>query len=233
MHVSIPVQKPDVKIIAFGDSTTLGPAGADYPEMLRDRLGEPPGSFANEGLGGETTEEGLERLQTIFDWDTYPNATVLLYWEGGNDLSEFIKTYDPLLFFSPDDPGFLFPGRFAETLDEVQSDIDAAIRLGRDAGLEVFVATFYPLISGTPECNPLPLDILIPIQAEHGNAYIDKLNERIRLAAASAGALVADVAASGIVRSADPNNYFNCNHLSAEGNAVVEAVFESVITGDR
>ena len=48
------------------------------------------------------------------------------------------------------------------------------------------------------------------------------LNDRIRAAAANARALLVDVGASAGVLAADPANYFNCNHLSEQGNTIVD-----------
>ena len=38
-----------------------------------------------------------------------------------------------------------------------------------------------------------------------------------------------DVAASAGVISADPDNYFNCNHLSESGNTIVANLFFSAV----
>ena len=54
-----------VRIIAFGDSTTAGPEERDYPEILEGRLRLPPGAVANEGRSGESSGDGLVRLRRL------------------------------------------------------------------------------------------------------------------------------------------------------------------------
>ena len=65
---------PNVRYVAFGESTTAGPSERDYPDILREKLDQPPETFSNEGLGGESTEEGLERLADLIDRGLFPNA---------------------------------------------------------------------------------------------------------------------------------------------------------------
>ncbi len=220
---------PAVRFVAFGDSSTAGPSERDYVDFLPGLLAQETEAFANRGLGGETTDEGLIRLRRLLTDDIFPNATVLMYWEGGNDLNDFLGERDPLLLSSPDSPDFPFANSLASTLATVQANVEAAIAAARDARLDVFVATYFPLAPGMSECDPLLLGVLGPDQAANGNAYIDRLNESLRLAAANAGAAVVDIATSGFIFQADPANYFNCNHLSAMGNEIAAARFATAI----
>ncbi|MBN2561978.1 MAG: SGNH/GDSL hydrolase family protein [Phycisphaerae bacterium] len=221
---------PAVRYVAFGDSATRGPSERDYVEFLQDLLGEAPAAFSNEGKGGETSDEGVGRLRSLISRQIFPNAEVLFLWEGGNDTTDFIKDRDPLLFFSPDSSVYPYSAQLTEKLDKIQANIEEAIRIGTEAGLEVFVATYYFLPEGSLNCDPLLLDILLPAQAVNANVYVTKLNERLRLAAANQGAILVDVASEDAVLRADPENYFNCNHLSAQGNEIVARLFFDVLT---
>ncbi len=220
---------PAVRYLAFGDSTTDGPTERDYPLALEQQLNATPGSIANEGKSGERTAEGLGRLTDLLAADTYPEATTLLYWQGGNDLTDFIGDNDPFLLSSPGDANYPYLDNLSETLATVQSNVEAAIRAGREAGLEVFVATYFPLLEDAAICDPLPFDILLPSQAANANDYITLLNQTLRRAASSALALIVDVSARGSLLTGDPANYFNCNHLSEAGNEIVAALFAQTV----
>lgn len=228
--VDIRVPDPAVRYVAFGDSSTSGPSMQDYPDILRSLLGEAPETFANEGRSGETSAEGLVRLETLLAGEVYPNAETLLYWESGGDTSDFIKDHDPFLLFSPDDPDYPFSGDLTEQLDETQANIESAVMAAHGAGLNVYVTTYYFLIEGIADCDALPFDIVLPWQAQQANAYLVRLNERIRAAAANQGAFLVDVAAEDDVIRGNADNYFDCNHLSEEGNAIVAEVFFDQIT---
>lgn len=227
--VEISVPDPAVRYVAFGDSTTAGASNRDYPDILRELLGEPPETFANAGHGGETTTEGLVRLSDILEAGLFPNAMVWFYWEGGNDVIEFVQAHDPLLLFSPDDPGYPFEGSLAEQLADSQTNIEAAIALLHDARIEVFVATSFPVREGAGGCPPLLGNTMFPQQAEHANAYIARMNERIKMAVTNQEAFLVDVAAIGEQLRADQANYIDCNHLSVQGNEIVAAVFADAI----
>lgn len=86
------------KYIAFGDSITWG-YGAQtegYPPRLERKLNERigPSIVVNEGLGGETTVGGLERIDEVLRSD---NAQFLLLMEGTNDVSRGYST-DTIIF---------------------------------------------------------------------------------------------------------------------------------------
>ncbi|MCG8408703.1 MAG: SGNH/GDSL hydrolase family protein [Phycisphaerales bacterium] len=220
---------PAVRYVAFGDSATKGPSSRDYIESLVDLLGESAETYSNEGEGGETTEDGVERLRSLVASNLFPNAEAMFFWEGGNDLTDFLQETDPLLIFSPAAPVYPFSDSLDAKLDEIQANVEAAIRTGHDAGWNVYVATYFFLPAGSTDCNPLLLDILLPTQALVANAYVTLLNERIRLAAAREGAILVDVASKDGELRGDSDNYFDCNHLSASGNAIVAALFLEVI----
>lgn len=220
---------PNVVYVAFGDSTTAGPSSREYSDILRELLDAPPAAFANEGEGGENTEEGHKRLQELLYDGLFPNARTLLYWQGGNDVTSFIREHDPFLFRSPADPGFPFSPELQQRLDKTQANIEATIAAARDSGLAVFVATYFSLRTDLALCDALPLDVILPGQAANANAYIVLLNERIRAAAEREGAALVDVAAGDDALHADSANFHDCNHLSAAGNAIVAELFEAAL----
>ncbi len=216
---------PNVHYIAFGDSTTNGPSDRDYWDILRERLGEERDRFANEGKGGESTEDGLPRLQQLLARKIYPNATTLLLWQGGNDIIQFIGRTDSLLIFSPNSADYPFDNQLDEQLDESQANLEQQIIAAQDAGLEVYVATQFPIREQTGTCDPLPLDILLAPQAVNANVYIRRLNDRIRLAAQNTGATLVDIETRSDEITSSNENYFDCNHLSEEGNAIAADEF--------
>ena len=220
---------PNVRYVALGDSSTRGPSERDYPDILRERLGEPVDALANEGHGGETSGEGLERLEQLISWEIYPNAHTLLYWQGAAEIIDFIQDVDPLLLLDPDSGLYLFSDRLDDKLDEAQKNIEDLVRTAQSAGWTVYVATYFSAREELGPCENLFLDTILPSQARHANVYIRLLNERIRLAAADTGAILVDVAASTAVLQEDEDNYFDCNHLSAEGNGIVADVFHDVL----
>jgi lysophospholipase L1-like esterase len=233
MGACVPIRVPDpaVRYIAFGDSTTADDSGDGYAEQLRVLLGEPPEALANEGFSGETSEEGLARLERILISGLYPEAQQLLFWEGGNDVTEFISDFDPFLLFSPDDPEYPFTEELEAHLAATRSNIESAVLQARQAGLDVFVATMYFIREDVGMCEAMPFDVILPSQAFNANAYVRRLNERIREAAGGRGATVVDVAAQDEALRAQAEHYRNCNHLSGEGNAIVADVFYDAIVG--
>lgn len=222
---------PDAKVIfiAFGDSSTDGPTDRDYADILREMLGQPPGTFANEGQSGEETDEGADRLRDLLDMDIYPNAEVLLYWEGANDLADWVGHRDSLLVFDPNSTAYPFADGMADKLDDIQENIETAIGLATDAGLDVYVATSIPIREELSLCQAGSLLIATPIQAAHANAYIELLNERIRQAASNEGATLVELTGVGEQLATDAANFHDCTHLSAAGNEVVAGVFYNTL----
>ncbi len=223
------VPDPAVRYLAFGDSATSGPANRDYPDILVELLGQAPETFAKQGKGGETTSEGLERLRQLISLKIYPNAHTLLYWEGGADIIDLIQEVDGLLLFSPTASDYPDSERLLETLDDIQADMETAITEGQAAGLTVYVATYFSLREALAQCDPLLLNIILPSQARNANDYISLLNERIRQAAVNQGATVVDIASADDILQADDANYFNCNHLSEQGNEIVARLFAEAL----
>ncbi|UCE59778.1 MAG: SGNH/GDSL hydrolase family protein [Phycisphaerales bacterium] len=219
----------DVRYVAFGDSTTAGPSDRDYPDILREKLGVSTTAFANEGHGGETSEEGLERLTALIQRDAYPNADVLLYWEGGNDINDFIAGHDPLLLSSPEDDDYPLTDELTAELEQIQANIEAAIEAGRNAGMRVYAATYYLIPEEFDTCEALLLDIILPGQASNANGYVRLLNERIRSAVLNTWANLIDVETLDETLRGDSDNYENCNHLSAEGNEIVADLFAQYV----
>ncbi len=224
---------PEVVYVAFGDSSTRGPSEMDYVDYLPDLMNLPEEQWFNEGDGGEVTAEGLVRLQMLLDSEFFPNAQVLLFWEGGNDLIDMVAAVDPLLLSDPSSASFRFRDEIEMLLDEIQGNLENAIQVARDAGWQVFVATYFFLPEFSTNCDPLLLDLLLPAQSANANRYTIMLNERIRLATANQGATLVDVATLDDVLRSDSDYYENCNHLSAQGNAVVAQLFADVILANR
>jgi len=70
-------------IVAFGDSLTAGKGVTQekaYPSILSELTGF---EVVNAGISGETTEEGLVRLERVLDEE---NPALLILFEGGNDI---------------------------------------------------------------------------------------------------------------------------------------------------
>jgi len=224
---------PDVVYIAFGDSATRGPSDLDYPDALAELLGEPADHMAKEGRGGGTLAEGVDRLGDLLADDIFPNAEVLLLWQGGADLIDFVGEIDPFVLWSVADPDYPYGEQLEAQLDDIRTSLENMIALGRSAGLQVYIATYFPILGGISSCGASPLNVLLPGQAERANEYVDLLNARIRQAAAGSAAVLVDVAAEAGGLAADPENYEDCNHLSAEGNRIVAEVFRDAIVQNR
>lgn len=219
---------PAVRYIAFGDSSTNGPGDLNYWNFLAEKIDQSTDRFANEGSGGESSSEGLERLRDLLERELYPNAKVLLYWQGGDDLIRFIKDRDPLLVYSPNDENYPFKNDLESELDTIQNNIEQSIALGQNAGLKVYAATYYFLMRNM-QCKPAILGILVGTQADHANDYIVKLNERIRQAVQNRDAVLVDVETQALFFLEDRNNYHDCNHMSDRGNRIVADVFFTVL----
>lgn len=85
------VQAAELRFIAFGDSVTEGygddsPQGGGYPARLQRWLRQRgfDALVSNEGLGGETTAQGLSRVDDVLD----QGADYFIVMEGTNDISQ-------------------------------------------------------------------------------------------------------------------------------------------------
>ncbi len=75
--------QPNDKIVAFGDSITFGygvGASHSYPSILTSLCGH---QIDNEGVSGETSAEGLERLAGVLEKS---DAKLIILCMGGNDI---------------------------------------------------------------------------------------------------------------------------------------------------
>jgi lysophospholipase L1-like esterase len=82
---SVPQEISNPVILAFGDSLTFGfgtrnPARESYPARLESLTGQP---VVNAGVNGETSAEGLRRIDALLKRHT-PGLTLLCL--GGNDI---------------------------------------------------------------------------------------------------------------------------------------------------
>lgn len=219
---------PDVRIVALGDSATRGPAREDYPALLAELLGIPAGAVANEGVPGETTDMGLRRLNGLIDRAIFPNADVLIYWQGGTDVVDFVEARDSELRFLGDNLDPQLRAEFDAELNQIWENIAAAVAQARAAGWTVYLVTYYPLAAGV-RCPLVALDELRPEEATVLDGYLEELNERIRAVAADGAATLVDAADVGETLLNDPANYLDCNHLSASGNAQVAELVAAAI----
>jgi len=226
---SLRIPDPDVIYIALGDSATSGPAERDYPDVLRERLDVPARELAKEATGGGSVSAARNTLNDLIADDIYPNARVLLLWSGGSDLIDFIGEVDPLLLWSVRDEDLPFEDELQEELTRIAGELRAIISSARSADLDVYVATYYPILGGFSSCDAMPFNILLPGQARRANEYVDLLNARIRGAVAAERAVLVDIAGELPNIADDRDNYANCNHLSSAGNILVADVFYDAI----
>jgi lysophospholipase L1-like esterase len=219
---------PAVRFIAFGDSATNGPEKSNYPDLLAEKMGMAPNAFVNEGRGGENTRQGLLRLGHLLAKRFYPGAAVLLYWQGGKDVMEFIQKNDPLLVYSPADAKYPFREAWQNELNGIQQRIEEALRIAAKNGLKVYVATYYPIQAGL-KCKAAGMKMLSTTQAAIANVYVSDLNDRIRLAAKKQNAVLVDVAVK--IRKIGPAQklYDDSVHLNERGHHIVADCFMEAI----
>jgi len=226
------IPKPDAVVICFGESSTAGAEKPAYPELLAGLAGMPIKEIDNAGQSGETTQEGLDRLNDLITFNIYPNATIFLYWEGGNNVADFIKARDPFLFYFPLDPTYPYQTELLAVLDDTQADIETAISIAQSQGWTVYVANYYPILEQNVHllpCDASPLGGMVEAQAKNANAYTFLLNLRIGNARANAGVPLVNISAEWTNFQSDINNYHDCTHLSSQGNQIVADVFFNTI----
>ena len=128
----LPRLAKDAVILAFGDSLTFGSGaapGESYPAVLERLVGR---RVVNEGVPGEITSEGLERLPEVLKRE---KPALLILCHGANDLLRF------------------FDKRQAD------ANLRAMIRLAREKGAAV-VLIAVPSLGITRSAEPFYLEIV-------------------------------------------------------------------------
>jgi lysophospholipase L1-like esterase len=128
------------KFMAFGNSITAGEPGNNYPAHLRTMLRARYTAQSqvitvfDQGVGGEVTEDGADRLPDALD-DFRPD--VLLLEEGINDLS----------------------GGNQSNLPPMIDGLEDMVREAKRRGVKVLLATLLPERPGTAKTSAHPLII--------------------------------------------------------------------------
>jgi len=111
-------------ILAFGDSLTFGhgaPKNSSYPAVLSELTGR---TVINEGISGELSGEGLQRLAALLDKH---QPQLLLLCHGGNDILQ------------------------KRNLTQMQQNLEAMISLAQERDIQVLlVAVPAPTLLLTP-----------------------------------------------------------------------------------
>ncbi|PKM37053.1 MAG: arylesterase [Gammaproteobacteria bacterium HGW-Gammaproteobacteria-10] len=90
---TLPELPENAVILAFGDSLTYGVGasdGDDYPRVLSKLIGR---EVINEGLSGETSQLGEQRLPALLD-EYRPDLLILIH--GGNDMLRKIPAQETI-----------------------------------------------------------------------------------------------------------------------------------------
>jgi len=112
--------------VAFGDSVTEGvgdqPGGGGYPARLQSSLvaAGRPATVRNRGVGGETTSEGLARIDQVIA----QGGNVLLLMEGTNDIARNVS------------------------IETTVFNLNEMARRAESAHMEAVIATIIPRIEG-------------------------------------------------------------------------------------
>jgi lysophospholipase L1-like esterase len=220
-----PPNNRQARYLAFGDSATAGADQPTYPQWLAELLQLSEQEVVNLGDSGEKAADGLPRLNEIMDCDSYPHAEYLLYWEGGNDLIDFVQSVDPALRFSPNDLRYPYSQELDATLQSIVATQQAAITLAREHGLTPLIATYYQLLPHISPCSLTPLDELTEGQVENANDYNELFAGQIRQMAGQEGIGVADILSESGALLDDPANFANCNHASGAGNKIIADIW--------
>lgn len=94
---TLPKLPKNAVILAFGDSLTYGTGAADgddYPRVLSHLIGL---EVINEGLPGETSQAGAQRLPALLD-EYRPDLLILIH--GGNDMIRKIPEQETIEHFN-------------------------------------------------------------------------------------------------------------------------------------
>ena len=131
----------DATILAFGDSLTYGTGadkGEDYPSVLASLT---EFNMINEGVPGEISSKGLQRLPTLLD-KYQPDLVILIH--GGNDILKKLPRTElknnllamfneastrniPVVSFGVPEPGIFL--KSAETYQQLKEETDVPIEL--------------------------------------------------------------------------------------------------------
>jgi lysophospholipase L1-like esterase len=208
--------------VCFGDSATKGAVEEHYPGYIEEWINPEEDDVANEGKSGETTSEGLSRLQALIDAGEYPNAQVYAYWEGGNDLIDTLGELDRFLLWNP--ARTWYPYR--EELDSVLATIEENLRQGvqkiKTTDAIPILGTYYYLMA-FKKCKHSPIHMLLPFQIRRANHYIDELNQVIYTIAQEEDIPVADIYYE--LGTMAYWQYHDFNHANGYGNQLIAEVW--------
>ncbi|MBD3228618.1 MAG: hypothetical protein GF329_10570, partial [Candidatus Lokiarchaeota archaeon] len=138
--------RPSVILVCFGDSATKGAVEEHYPGYIEQWIKPDSDDVANKGRSGETSEQGLSRLEDIIDSGEFPNAQVYAIWEGGNDLIDWLKEIDRYIIFDPAKSWYPYKEQLEEKLDEIKDNLANMIDLIKTDGAIPIIGTYYYLM---------------------------------------------------------------------------------------
>ena len=218
--------RPSVILVCFGDSATKGAVEEHYPGYIEEWIQPDSDDVANEGKSGETSSEGLNRLQDIIDSDEFPNAQVYAIWEGGNDLIDWLSEIDRFMFFDPSKPWYPYTTELSEKLAEIKENLKDMITLVKDSGAVPVLGTYYYLMS-FKKCKYSPFNFLLPFMTRKLNHYVDKLNNMVNELSVEEDVILSNI--NGDLGTMPYWCYYDFNHANALGNKLIAEVwFETV-----
>jgi lysophospholipase L1-like esterase len=229
MHeTSIPPPKigSDIILVCFGDSATHGAVDEHYPSYLEAWINPSSDDVVNEGKNGETSGEGLSRLRHIIDSHEYPNAKVYAYWEGGNDVIDWVQEVDPYLVWDPANPNYPFRNQLNSILSNMKDNLRQGVYKIQETTAQPILGNYYYLISYI-RCPLSPIGFLLPRMTTIANHYVDEITTTIYDLAAEEQIPLADI--NGELGQMPYEYYHDCNHASAIGNEAIAEVWYDVI----
>ena len=212
-----PATAGDDEVVCFGDSATAGAVDLSFPDYLEFFIDPGDGQVVNEGESGETTDEGYWRILWMVATFQHYDAKVWTYWEGGNDLIDWVEETDPLLLNDPLDPEYPYWNELQDELERIKFNIKLSVETIYVTGAEVVLGTYYEIVPWLP-CSCSPIGFFLPVHAEIANHYQSLLNEAIREVADELDAPVNDMENNLGPISGHLINYHDCNHMNAMGN---------------
>ena len=224
-----PQVQPEVRFVILGDSITGSLEDDTYPRFLMDELGLGADEVALESAGGSTVSQGLQRTNEIVDVDPYPNATVFIYFLGGADIIDFLRTVDPGLTTAPGEPDYPFDRQLGALLDDVRGGISATLALALAGGYQTFIVTYHSLPANVAPCDLLSANVLGEQEAERVNQYVELLNGVIADQAGAMPVTLVDIRLDNTTLLADPSNFADCLHPSAQGAAILASRFAATL----